>query len=199
MQRLRILLCVGALSFAGMALAQTHDGQATAGNPSAAQASGNASASASGAGGDAGTNIASSAATGNPSAAQTSSAGTASSQAVDVELNKMTTVANACRAYLVTQNLTNRSFDSFKLDVVMFNNNGIVAKRLAVQLGPMPAGKTSLKVFDIPGLTCQKIGQLLLNNVLQCTVDTGKGPPQKRDDCLSLISVSQRGRVPFIE
>ncbi|AWN16657.1 Tat pathway signal sequence domain protein [Salinisphaera sp. LB1] len=198
MQRLRILLCVGALSFAGMALAQTHDGQSMAGNPSAAQASGDSSASAntSGAGS---ANTASSAATGNPSAAQTSSAGPASSQAVDVELNKMTTVDNACRAYLVTQNLTNRSFDSFKLDVVMFDNNGIVAKRLAVQLGPMPAGKTSLKVFDIPGLACKKIGQLLLNNVLQCTVDTGKGPPQKRDDCLSLISVSQRGRVPFIE
>ncbi|KEZ78367.1 hypothetical protein [Salinisphaera hydrothermalis] len=195
MQRFRILLCIGALSFAGMAWAQTDNGQATADGASTAQAS-NAAASTAG---DASESAASGTAPGNTSSAPSSKSATASSQAVDVELNKLTSVPNACRAYLVTQNLTDRAFDSFKLDVVMFDNNGIVAKRLAVQLGPMPAGKTSLKVFDIPGLACKQIGQLLLNDVLQCTVNTGNGPPKERHDCLSLISVSQRGRVPFIE
>lgn len=188
MQRLRILLCVSALSFAGMALAQTHDGQSTADSPPAASTSG-----------DSGDSAASGAETGNAPPAQASDSATASPHSVDIELNKLTSVSNACRAYLVTQNFTDRAFDSFKLDVVMFDNNGIVAKRLAVQLGPMPAGKTSLKVFDIPGLACKQIGQLLLNNVLQCTVDTDQGSAKERHDCLSLISVSQRGRVPFIE
>lgn len=182
MQRLRILLCAAALGFAGMALAQSDGSQSsTDGHPVTTDSS-NAETE-----------------TGNAPAEQTPAAPAASSQAVDVELNKLEQVSNACRAYLVTQNLTDRAFDSFKLDVVMFDNNGIVAKRLAVQLGPMPAGKTSLKVFDIPGLGCKQIGQLLLNNVLECSVDTGKGPPKERDDCLSLISVSQRGRVPFIQ
>lgn len=122
--------------------------------------------------------------------------GTALAQAggIHIELNKLETVKGACRAYLVTQNLTQTRFESLKLDVVMFNNDGIVAKRLAVQIAPMPAGKTSLKVFDIDGLTCDKIGQLLLNDVLECKDKKGD-----RNDCLSLISVSQRGSVPFIE
>lgn len=131
----------------------------------------------------------------------------AGSGGVQVELNKLETVGGACRAYLVTQNLSDAAFDSLKLDVVMFDSDGIVAKRLAVQLGPMPAGKTSLKVFDIPDLKCDGIGQLLLNNVLECTnppppqpaADDAARTPAPRDDCLSLVSVSQRGNVPFIK
>ncbi|HET7314943.1 hypothetical protein [Salinisphaera sp.] len=178
MQQLRVLLCAAALGVAGVALAQPDDGHGPAADGSvsdtAAEADGN-------------------------TVDQPSASVPEPPQAVRVELNKLQSITGACRAYLVTQNQTDRAFDSFKLDVVMFDNNGIVAKRLAVQIGPMPPGKTSLKVFDIPDLSCQQIGQLLLNNVLECTVDTGKGPPQARDDCLSLVSVSQRGRVPFIE
>lgn len=113
---------------------------------------------------------------------------------VNVELNKLEQVKNACRAYLVTQNLTDTHFESLVLDVVMFNNDGIVAKRLAVELAPLPADKTRLKVFDITGLRCENIGQLLLNDVLQCRDEQGK-----RNDCLSLLRVTSRSSdVPFI-
>ncbi|GAB3678199.1 Tat pathway signal sequence domain protein [Salinisphaera aquimarina] len=113
---------------------------------------------------------------------------------VEVELNKLEPVDGACRAYLVTQNLTDTRFDAFQLDVVMFDNDGIVARRLAVQIAPMAPQKTSLKVFDIKNLACGDIGQLLLNDVLECRDSDGA-----RDDCLSLISVSQRGNTPFIK
>ena len=121
---------------------------------------------------------------------------TASAQAggIEVELNKLEPVDGACRAYLVTQNLTDTNFQDVQLDVVMFDNDGIVARRLAVQIGPMPQNKTSIKVFDIKNLACQDIGQLLLNDVIQCRAAEGA-----RDDCLSLLSVSQRGNVPFIK
>ncbi len=112
---------------------------------------------------------------------------------IDVELNKLESVDNACRAYLVTQNLTDDGFETLQLDVVMFDKDGVVAKRLAVEIGPMPADKTSLKVFDINGLSCDQIGQLLLNDVIQCRDTNGT-----RDDCLSLLTITSRGGVPFI-
>lgn len=112
---------------------------------------------------------------------------------VDVELNKLKQLDNACRAYLVTQNLTETNFDSLQLDVVMFDNDGIVAKRLVVEIAPLPPGKTSLKAFDIDGLPCDKIGQLLLNDVVQCRAADGP-----RKDCLSLVHVSSRADVSFI-
>jgi len=119
---------------------------------------------------------------------------TAQTGGIEVELNKLESLDNACRAYLVTQNLTEKRFDNVQLDVVMFDKDGIVAKRLAVQIGPMAPNKTSLKAFDINNLACGDIGQLLLNDVLECRDTSGM-----RNDCLSLLSVSQRGSVPFIK
>ncbi len=113
---------------------------------------------------------------------------------VSVELNKLEPNGGACRAYLVLENGTARSFEALKLDLVMFDTEGIVAKRLAVQTAPLAAGKTSLKVFDMAGLPCERVGRLLLNNVMDCTDADGA-----RDDCLDLLSASQRGAVPFIK
>jgi len=112
---------------------------------------------------------------------------------IAVELNKLEQRDAACRAYLVTQNLSDTDFESLQLDIVMFDDEGIVAKRLAVEVGPMPAGKTTLKAFDIQDLSCENIGQLLLNDVLQCRDENGE-----RDDCMALIEVSSRSDVSFI-
>src|SRR3546814_3969131 len=73
----------------------------------------------------------------------------AGGETVSIELNKLEPQESACRAYLVVKNTGEQAFDSLKLDLVMFDRGGVVAKRLAVQAGPLPVGKTSLKVFDV--------------------------------------------------
>ena len=60
--------------------------------------------------------------------------------------------------------------------------------------GPLGAGKTSLKVFDISGIQCQAIGRMLLNGVMSC-----KGAKAEPADCLALVSVSSRAAQPFIK
>lgn len=122
------------------------------------------------------------------------SAAQAASAEVSIQLNKLEPNGSACRAYLVLENGTARSFEALKLDLVMFDTDGIVAKRVAVQTAPLAAGKTSLKVFDMTGLPCERVGRLLLNDVMDCTDADGA-----RDDCLGLLSASQRGAVPFIK
>src|SRR3546814_13298842 len=44
------------------------------------------------------------------------------------------------------------------------DRTGVVAKRLAVQAAPLPAGKTSLKVFDVEGHGCEDIGSIPLRS-----------------------------------
>src|SRR3546814_323177 len=87
-----------------------------------------------------------------------------------------------------------QGFDSLKLDLVMFDRTGVVAKRLAVQAAPLPAGKTSLKVFDVEGHGCEDIGSILLNDIMDCAPapDAGAG-------CLAGIAVSARGEVTFVK
>lgn len=113
---------------------------------------------------------------------------------VSIELNKLEPQGEACRAYLVVKNSGEQGFDSLKLDLVMFDRAGVVAKRLAVQAAPLPAGKTSLKVFDVEGHGCEDIGSILLNDVMDCAPapETGAG-------CLARIAVSARGEVTFVK
>jgi hypothetical protein len=122
--------------------------------------------------------------------------GTASAQEakVGIELNKLEPAGEACRAYLVFENRTARSFDPYKLDLVMFDTDGVIAKRVAVEAGPLPAGKTSVKLFDIDRLGCGRIQRVLLNSVMACGTESEDGP-----GCTALASPSSRTEAKFIK
>ncbi len=113
---------------------------------------------------------------------------------VQVELNKLEPNGKACRAYIVLENGTESAFETLKLDLVMFDADGVVAKRLAVETAPLPAGKTSLKVFGIDGLSCARVGRVLLNDVMACADASGT-----RDDCPALVVPVARGPVAFVK
>ena len=115
-------------------------------------------------------------------------------QEVTLELNKLEPQENACRAYLVLQNGTESEFSSLRLDLVAFDTDGIVAKRLAIEAAPLPPGKTSLKLFDMLDLSCDVIGHLLLNSVLACGDQNGE-----RTDCLDLVGVSAKPGLSLIK
>lgn len=112
-----------------------------------------------------------------------------------IELNKLEPVEDACRAYVIFENHSNSAFESLKLDLVMFNAEGVINKRLAVEGAPLPQGKTSVKLFDIKDVDCKQISRILLNDVLSCN-----GPEGKLDDCLTRIeTVSQPGSATFFK
>ena len=113
---------------------------------------------------------------------------------INVELNKLEPVGEACRAYLVFENGTDTAFDPFKLDLVMFDNQEVIAKRVAVEAGPLPASKTSVKLFDIDGLGCADIQRVLLNSVMACGT-AGETQP----DCTALTKPSSRTEAAFIK
>jgi hypothetical protein len=121
-------------------------------------------------------------------------AGPAPDEALAIELNKLEPNGEACRAHLVIKNGSAQHFEALKLDLVMFDRDGVVARRLAVQAAPLPLGKTSLKVFDIDGGDCAAIGSILLNDVLDC-----RPAPTSAAGCLGLVAASARGDVPFIK
>ncbi|MDF2096115.1 hypothetical protein [Aquibaculum arenosum] len=54
--------------------------------------------------------------------------------AVVVELNKVEQLDNACRAYLLFENGNSSRFDEFRLDLVLFDSEGVIARPL--QMGP---------------------------------------------------------------
>jgi hypothetical protein len=115
-------------------------------------------------------------------------------ESLRIELNKLEPQEGACRAYLVFNNHTSHSFSGLTLDLFLFDKKGIIAKRLAVDAAPLPADKTSVKLFDIEGLACNSVGRILVNDVLDCQDETGE-----RQDCVALIEPASRSDVSLVK
>src|SRR5690606_17951637 len=56
-----------------------------------------------------------------------------------VELNKLESQGSGCRAYMVVQNDSDTSYKAFKLDLVLFQSDGVIGRRFAMDLAPLKA------------------------------------------------------------
>lgn len=109
---------------------------------------------------------------------------------VGVELNKTEEQSGGCRLYLVLDNGIPSAFDVYKLDLVMFGTDGVIARRLAVEVGPLRPTKTSVKLFDVTGLACTGIGSVLVNDVMSC-----KSGADERSNCIDQVAVASRAKI----
>lgn len=128
-----------------------------------------------------------------PAGADAAAATGADAAAITVELNKLEPANAGCRAYLVVRNGTDTALASLRLDLVMFGTDGVIARRLAVETAPLPAGKTAVRLFDMAGTDCADIARVLLNDVLACRDAAGDRP-----DCLAQVATSSRAAADFI-
>ena len=106
---------------------------------------------------------------------------------IAIELNKLEAHGNDCRAYFVIDNKKDTSYDALKLDFVLFQPDGVIGQRFAVELAPLKAKKRTVKLFDVADTACDEVGSFLINDVMECKADTGDVT-----DCLQDISVSSR-------
>jgi len=113
---------------------------------------------------------------------------------LSIQLNKLEVDGDTCRAYIVLENRSDLSFEALRLDLVMFDVDGVIARRLAVDTAPLAAGRTSVRVFAIGSLACDNIGRVLLNDVLACADASGE-----RTDCMDRIAPESIAGVPFIK
>ncbi|ODN70834.1 hypothetical protein [Methylobrevis pamukkalensis] len=110
---------------------------------------------------------------------------------ITVELNKLAPNGESCQATIVVRN-GGGPLSSLKTDLVMFAPDGIVARRIAVELGPLARNKTFVKAFDIPGTGCDRIGRILLNDVIACADADGAALA-----CLDRVEPTSLSAVTF--
>jgi len=72
-----------------------------------------------------------------------------------------------------------------KIDLVLFQTDGVIGRRFSIDLAPLRAQKKSVKLFDIDGIACDKIGSLLINDVMECKADGNAV-----DNCLQHLTTS---------
>jgi len=122
-------------------------------------------------------------------------AGAAHAQAIEapplgLELNKLEPAENGCRMLMVVDNRSGTALSVIKLDLVFFQPDGVIGKRIVLDLAPVRASKRGVKAFDIDKLKCEGIGSILINDVLDCRADAGPV-----FDCLSHLQLKTLSNV----
>jgi hypothetical protein len=115
-------------------------------------------------------------------------AAAAATPAISVELNKLEPVEKGCRVYTVVDNPGTVGFQTLKLDLILFHTDGVIGRRLMLDLAPLKSAKKTVKMFDLDGTPCEKIGSFLVHDVMECKADTG--PVDKCLDAITLKSLS---------
>lgn len=105
-----------------------------------------------------------------------------------IELNRLEARENACRVWMVLNNAGGAAVDPLRLDLVIFGKDGVVARRLAVDAGPLPAGRRLVRLFDLTGQGCDTVGSVLLNDILVC----GTPDAEARNACVGRAALASR-------
>ena len=124
--------------------------------------------------------------------AQTGLSCATESQPIAVEINKLEPQNKSCRAYFLVDNPGPVAFQSLKLDLVLFKTDGVIDRRLALDIAPIRPNKKSVKIFDLDGLPCDGIGSILLNEVTDCRDAAGSVA-----DCADKLKLFSRSGVTF--
>jgi len=105
-----------------------------------------------------------------PVVAQAQSAENASSH-LFVELNAVQDVGAACRLTFLARNGTGMTIDQAVFETVIFDTTGGVMSLSLFDFRDLPAGRPRVRQFDLPGMTCDSVGQALINGASSCVVD----------------------------
>ncbi|WP_237181115.1 Tat pathway signal protein [Roseomonas haemaphysalidis] len=106
---------------------------------------------------------------------------------IGIELNRLEAQGANCRVWMVARNPAADAVDPLRLDLILFGKDGIIVRRLALDIGPLPARKTQARIFDLAGQNCDGLGSILLNDVLAC------GPTaETKAACLPRLALTSR-------
>lgn len=106
---------------------------------------------------------------------------------VSLELNAVQDVENACRFTFVAGNNTGHSIDKAVFETVIFDAEGAVVRLSLFDFRALPEGRPRVRQFDVPGMTCDSIGQTLINGASSCIVNGAEN-----DACSDGLTLTSR-------
>lgn len=88
---------------------------------------------------------------------------------VSLELNAVKTAESGCTLTFLVINGHARPIENAVYETVLFNTGGQVDRLTLFDFGTLPAGRPRVRQFVVPGTTCEKLGQVLINGAHACT------------------------------
>ncbi len=107
-----------------------------------------------------------------PAAAQVEAEAEASANAsILIELNGLEQVDASCRITFVATSTLDASIAQLSTELVIFNSSGLVSRMTTVDLRDVPSGRTRVRQFDFPDLSCGDLSRVLINDIVACDGD----------------------------
>lgn len=105
-----------------------------------------------------------------------------------VELNKVEAgETEGCRAFFLFRNLTAAPLDAFEMSLAILDGEGVIDRLLTIDAAPLPQGRTTLKLFEIPEIACDDISEVLLHDIPSCDAQDG--------DCFARLDLVSRAQA----
>lgn len=118
----------------------------------------------------------------------------AAEERLAVELNKLEDFDGGCRSFFLFRNPAPRGFSAFEMALAILDSDGVIDRLLTIDAAPLPAQRTTLKIFEIPEIGCARIGEIILHDMPACTPDRGE-----IDECFAAIDLGSRAGVPLVK
>lgn len=112
-----------------------------------------------------------------------------------VELNKFEEIeTGGCRAFFLFRNETGKSFDGFEMSLAILDGDGVIDRLLAIDAAPLPVARTTLKLFEIPEISCTNISEILLHEMTACQPQN-----EAEVDCFPLLDLASKTTAALVK
>lgn len=112
-----------------------------------------------------------------------------------VELNKVENIEEGgCRAFFLFRNHTGKSFSGFEMSLAILDETGVIDRLLSVDAAPLPVQRTTLKLFEIPEISCGNISEVLLHDVTRCQPQN-----EAEMDCFTILDLGSRSPIQLVK
>ena len=88
-----------------------------------------------------------------------------------LELNAVRDEGGSCRLTFLARNGTGVAIDKAVFETVIFDTSGGVLSLSLMDFRDLPVEVPRVRQFDLPGMTCDALGQALINGANSCVVD----------------------------
>jgi hypothetical protein len=109
-----------------------------------------------------------------------------------IELNKLEDTEEGCRSLFVFDNATGHELNRFQVDLILFDQKGVYARQVMLDMAPLSEDKKVLASFLLPDQQCAAIGSILVNGLPQCQDGAGA-----ELDCVELLEVRSLTDTPL--
>jgi len=109
---------------------------------------------------------------------------------LDVELNALVPSQKGCMMTFIAKNSMPTPLKKISFELAFFNEKNIVDRITVLDFRDLPVNKKRVRQFDMPGVKCETISRILINDTPVCD---GAAP----GECMKNLVTRSQISVPF--